>query len=178
MTRQFLTTAVAMLATTCLFGTAMAQDTLQLQVAPPAGQQQTLQQGEPRLLVQPELNPGYVNPAPTLGIQAVMNYGWVEVTGTVLRSPASRLGLEPGDRILEINGRKIHGLDCMTAALRDAAEFNNGQIQVLIDNVRARRGEYGAQRYVTGHTYLNGYPDLSKPTCPQTNPPSCGTVVY
>lgn len=103
-------------------------------------------------------NEQYVQPpSPKLGVMVEEGFDYVQVTDVFAGSPAARLGLEAGDRILEINGRPCRSPDEMGYLLRLAVRENRGQIRVLIDNVRARYGEYGAQRYINRHTWLEGY---------------------
>lgn len=108
----------------------------------------------------------YVDPdlgyhGPKIGIEAIPSYRGVEVSRTFWNTPASRLGLEPGDRILEINGHRVDSVHDLRRWLKDAVVYHNGQIRVLIDNVRARHGEPGAQRFVSHRTYLDGYAHLA-----------------
>jgi carboxyl-terminal processing protease len=55
-----------------------------------------------------------------VGIQTDVRDGWLVVIAPVAGSPAERAGIEPGDRIVEINGRSAHGwtLEEATAAFR------------------------------------------------------------
>ncbi len=55
-----------------------------------------------------------------VGIQTDVRDGWLVVIAPVAGSPAERAGIEPGDRIIEINGRSAHGwtLEEATAAFR------------------------------------------------------------
>lgn len=117
-------------------------------------------------IIQHQENHQYVNPGqeyhgPKIGIEAVTVGNMVQVTRTIWYTPASRLGLEPGDRILEINGHRVYSIQDLRRWLRDAEIYHNGQIRVLIDNVRARHGEFGAPRYVSQKTYLDGYAHLA-----------------
>lgn len=97
------------------------------------------------------------NNRPILGVQSIRTGNSLEVTGVAPYSAAARLGLEPGDRILEINGRQVRNQYELTSALSEAIYRHNGRVRVLIDNVRARYGEYGVQRFVSATTYLDGY---------------------
>lgn len=97
------------------------------------------------------------NNGPILGVQSFRTGNSLEVTGVAPYSAAARLGLERGDRILEINGRQVRNQYELTSSLRDAIYRYNGRVRVLIDNVRARSGDYGAQRFVYATTYLDGY---------------------
>ncbi|WP_044253601.1 PDZ domain-containing protein [Rhodopirellula sp. SWK7] len=108
----------------------------------------------------------YIDPnahpaSPILGIQAIQRNGFVEVQSRSYGTPASRLGLEAGDRILEINGHRIRHVSEIRRYLQDAVTYHQGQIRVLVDNVRGRMGYPGAQRFVTVRTYLNGYSHLA-----------------
>ena len=101
---------------------------------------------------------GYVEPpSPKLGVMVESGYDYVEVVEVFHGTPASRLGLEAGDRIVEINGRRCRDSREMGYLLRLAAHENRGQIRVVIDNVRARYGEPGAERFVHRRTWLDGY---------------------
>lgn len=100
-------------------------------------------------------NPYYAPPAPKLGVMLSEGYGFVEVNQTYYGTPAARLGLEPGDRILRVNGRTIMSRYELENALREAMQFRNGHIDVVIDNVRARHGDPYAERYVFAHTNLD-----------------------
>ncbi len=109
----------------------------------------------PRVLPGPIAPPAYHGPK--LGVQVVTLNQFVEVVRAFPGTPAHRLGLETGDRILQINGHPIRGVGELQTYLQQAAQFHHGQVVVLIDNVRARHGHWGAQRYVTHATYLDGY---------------------
>lgn len=98
---------------------------------------------------------------PKLGVVAYGTGSYIEVTQTFHGSPASRLGLEPGDRILQINGRPVRSIAELQQMLQSSVYTNNGQLRVLIDNVRARHGHWGAQRYVSASTYLDGFAHLA-----------------
>lgn len=106
----------------------------------------------------------YVSSGPTLGIMAFPSGSGLEVTQVYSNTPASRLGLEAGDRIVEVNGQQIRSVADLQHSLRSASDYNNGQIRVLIDNVRARQGFYGAQRFVSRSTFIGGYTQSSSYT--------------
>ncbi len=100
-------------------------------------------------------------PTPKLGVMVENHWECVQVNEVFRGSPADRLGLEPGDRILEINGRPCRNTDEMSFLLRAAVHQNKGQVRVLIDNVRARYNEPGAERYISRRTWLDGYEAFS-----------------
>lgn len=107
---------------------------------------------------------------PKLGITAVGTGHSVEVVGVSYGTAGSRLGLERGDRILTINGHSVRSIQELRHVLKDAVTYHRGQVTVLIDNVRARHGHWGAQRYVTQRTFLDGYEHYAGPSWPPTNP--------
>jgi membrane-associated protease RseP (regulator of RpoE activity) len=114
--------------------------------------------------------PGCVAPQPPpvrLGLMAYDTYGYVEVASVNYGSAASRLGLEAGDRILEINGHAVRTGADLRQLVQEAVVNHGGQVRVLIDNVRARHGECGAQRYVTNQTWLDGFRPWPQPGMPQ-----------
>jgi S1-C subfamily serine protease len=110
-------------------------------------------------------------PNPTLGIPNLGAQGYgsaqgVVVTGVSYGSAAWRLGLEPGDRIVQMNNQCIQTNEDVQAILLQAVAYQNGQITVLIDDVRTRQA-FGAPQYVLRTTYLDrhtgghpsGYPN-------------------
>ncbi|MCC7335176.1 MAG: PDZ domain-containing protein [Pirellulaceae bacterium] len=100
---------------------------------------------------------GCVTDGPQIGMMAIDTYAGVEVTSTMWNSPAQRLGLEPGDRVIQVNGHRVRTTADLKAYLKEAVQFHQGQITVIVDNVRARLGAPGVQRYVTVRTFLDGY---------------------
>lgn len=125
------------------------------------------QEESQRAMVAPQACVAPMPPPVRLGVMAIDSYGYLEVTSVDWNSAASRLGLEAGDRILEINGHSVRNGAELRQLLQEAVANHNGQVRVLIDNVRARYGEYGAQRYVTNRTWLDGYQPLPQPGYPQ-----------
>lgn len=109
--------------------------------------------GSGRLVVDPDHCPH----TPRLGFTGHMHYGQGMYVERVRRgSLAERLGLEAGDIIVEINGRRIRSDRDYAWALTEAAQHHDGHIDLLIDNVRARNGwDPGAQRFVTVHGHLD-----------------------
>jgi membrane-associated protease RseP (regulator of RpoE activity) len=117
--------------------------------------------------IQPQACVAPLPPPVRLGLMAIDSYGYLEVTSVEWNSAASRLGLEAGDRILEINSHPVRTGAELRQLLQEAVANHGGQVRVLIDNVRARHGEYGAQRYVMNQTWLDGYRPLPVPGIPQ-----------
>jgi membrane-associated protease RseP (regulator of RpoE activity) len=112
--------------------------------------------------VPPTNDQGYYEPTYTIGIEGFSQGNSVEVVRVFGGSPAQRLLLEAGDRIVSVNGQPVRSIGELQSRLSHAARYHNGQIRVLIDNVRARAGEYGAQRYVSNATYLNGFQPMNQ----------------
>ncbi len=112
---------------------------------------QTIQHESTHLRVDPAIQ------GPRLGMNGISTGHCVEVYSVNFGSAAQRLGLEPGDRILRINGHAVGSVPELLHVLRDAVGHHGGQVSVLVDNVRARRGDFMAERYVTTRTYLDGY---------------------
>lgn len=106
----------------------------------------------PTVRVEPH---GHSHVRPTLGFYPVDSH-CLEVLRVIHGSYADRIGLERGDRIVSINGTRVHNPRDLSIALEDAMDFNAGRVRIVIDNVRARRGEYGASRYVTKTVYMRG----------------------
>ena len=137
---------------------AIAQPTTAtVQVPPPGGQYQ----------------PNYGNQTYRIGIDGFSTGSSVEVRQVFPGTAAHRLQLEAGDRIISINGQDVRNMASLKSRLNDAGINRGGNISVLIDNVRARRGENGAQRFVTHSTYLtpmqNGGGQVG-PIYPQSGP--------
>jgi hypothetical protein len=95
---------------------------------------------------------------PLLGIHAVSNGQFLTVTSVRQNSPAARIGLEPGDRILEINGQSMRTLADLHQATRGAVLFNDGYLWITVENVRARYGGWGEPPYISRGIYLDGFP--------------------
>ncbi len=51
---------------------------------------------------------------------------------------AERIGLEPGDVIMEINGRRMNSNTDYHEALKDAKYRNGGYVRMLVSDVRTR----------------------------------------
>ena len=83
----------------------------------------------------------YVNPGatPRLGFtgRAIWNWG-MHVDQVYYGSTAARQGLERGDVIMSINGRRINSMGDYFSAL-SAANYQGGWISMVVDNVRARQ---------------------------------------
>ena len=140
MIRSTLTLSVALVAACCVSSTSSAQTVAKPEV-------QALQQAVP----------GLSQDAPRLGFLGNFIFGRLEISQVFYNTPASRLGLERGDRVLSVNGVSIQSVFDLKRTLTDAAYYRNGRVTVLVDNVRARRGEFGAKRFIYRTTYLDGF---------------------
>ena len=93
--------------------------------------------------------PAYVPPAPVpatphLGVAGTMVRGWgFQIHQVLPNSPAARMQLEPGDVILNINGRRVDSVETIACALRQSQSQLKGRGLLQIDNVRARRQTCG-----------------------------------
>lgn len=67
---------------------------------------------------------------------------------------AEKLGLEAGDIIVRIDGRRIDGVNDYKTALHNAAYHNHGHLDLLVRNVRWRPGSTYHQKYVHLHADL------------------------
>lgn len=128
------------------------------------GAGQAREQGQGSTCAVPPATP---MPWARLGMMAIDGYGYVEVVSVDYGSAAMRIGLERGDRVLEINGQPVRSTDDVRRLVQEAAMYRQGQVRIVIDNVRARMGEYGAERYIFRQTLLDGF---GPPPYPQAVP--------
>lgn len=145
--------ALTVLATSFV-STAMAQDR--------SMKQRTMQQGQ--TLVQPQqgqqrtyVNPGYQQPTPKLGFNGQIVYGFgMKVVSVNWGSAAQRAGLESGDVIVKINGRQIKSQWDYDQALQNAANYNYGQVNMKVRNVRYDWGHH-VPMFAHVSTVLDGF---------------------
>lgn len=109
-------------------------------------------QMQPRL--RPNLPPPVTNPAtPRLGIMGHLQHHWgfgMVVDSVNPGSTADRMGLERGDRIVEINNRQINSDRSYNESLWNAVRFQHGRVTLKVVDVRTGRA---TQR--TGHLYTS-----------------------
>lgn len=99
----------------------------------------------------------YVQPTPKLGFTGQMVYGYgMKVLSVNWGSAAQRAGLEAGDVITRINGRNIRSQWDYDQALISAANYNYGQVNMKVRNVRYDWG-HNVPRYAFVTTTLNGF---------------------
>ena len=92
-------------------------------------------------------------PVPQLGFEARMTGDGMLIESARYGSLAWDAGLERGDKIHKVNGRHIDSVQEYRQALVDAQEFNNGRVQLTVENVRWHTGE-SCHRWVTRTIYL------------------------
>ena len=113
------------------------------------------QQVETRVIPQPVVAPQ--PPAPKLGFTGQFVYGvGRRVLGVNYGSPAQRAGLEHGDIIMRANGVQINSLADLQHALRIAAQFSSGTVNLYVKNIRGRH--HLGNRYVNVTAHLFGQP--------------------
>lgn len=121
-----------------------------------APQTRVFQQGQPQIgHAQGEqrtyVNPGFQQPTPKLGFNGQMIYGYgMKIVSLNWGSAAQRAGLEPGDVIVKINGRKIKSQWDYNQALQSAANYQYGRVNMKVRNVR-----YGWGQQVPMYAYVN-----------------------
>lgn len=105
-------------------------------------------------------------PPVRLGASVFPSGNGLEVDTVQPGSAAARLGLESGDRILEVNGRPVRSPSELQQSLRDAVSWHNGHIRVLVENIRGRLGIPGERLYVNVRTSLTVAPDFPSDSVP------------
>lgn len=102
--------------------------------------------GEELALVGPEDIMTRIQEAPAGGLYGLGLYNWPSVIGTVVRgSPADEAGLQPGDRIVSVNGKRIQFWPEMTQLVRAS---NGDSLSIVFE-----RDDPG----FTGHTSVTPY---------------------
>ena len=92
-------------------------------------------------------------PAPRLGFNGTVIATGLRVEGVDYGSLAFDAGLERGDVITSVNGRRIQSMSGYRRALCDAVDHNDGRVRLVIENVRWHTGE-SSIRYVTRTIHL------------------------
>lgn len=115
---------------------------------------------QPRL--RPLVPPPVITPSvPRLGIMGHIQYNRGMVVDSVNPgSTAARIGLERGDKIVEINNRRINTDRSYQEALSHAVRFQNGFVDLTVVDVRS-----GRVAHRTGHLRTG-----SGPSQPRFNP--------
>ena len=114
------------------------------------------EQPVPKTRVAPAVAPpGYG--VPRLGFmgQMISGYG-MRVLQTNYGSPADRAGLERGDIILSINGRRLRNRFDYDDALQQAALYNSGFVSMSVRNIRFDSG-LSSREFVRVSTRLMDY---------------------
>lgn len=120
--------------------------------------------GTPRVRVAPVVGSPVPGSQPRLGFMGEMIHGYgMRVLSTNYGSPAQLAGLERGDVIFYINGRRILCQYDYSAALQDAAMYRGGYVSLTVRNVRFDMGlsyqEFVnvSTRVIGGYAYGGGY---------------------
>ena len=151
--------AIAILTTNAKAQTATTAQTATAQVIANENTQgsERVIQGQVETLVMPEGRVMPLPPAPKLGVTGQIVYGLgMRVLSVRYGSPAQRAGLEYGDIIVSANGMQIRHQGDLSRALRKAARFHNGSVNLLVKNIRGNY--YYGNEYVTVNAQLFGPP--------------------
>lgn len=116
----------------------------------------TLEQedAEPAMVEEREIrmvDPGI--PTPRLGFHGRIVANGLRVDRVDYDSLAFEIGLERGDVITKVNGRRITSMSGYRRALLEAVEYRDGRVNLVVENVRWHTGE-SSQRYVNRTVYL------------------------
>lgn len=100
----------------------------------------------PRILIQPVVGAGgtqrfFIQPSPglppiSLGFTAVMNGQGLRIVSVTCGSHAERIGLETGDVITRIDGRKFFSIAQFRNILAHVIIHHNGRLKLRIRNIR------------------------------------------
>jgi len=91
--------------------------------------------------------------APRLGFEGRIVSNGLRIDRVNYDSLAFDLGLERGDVILKVNGRRVTSMEGYRRLLVDAVENRDGEVTLQIENIRWHTGE-SSQRYVNRTVYL------------------------
>ncbi len=122
--------------------------------------QQLFAQGESETRVMPYVLPPGGGEQPTLGFMGTMipDYG-LRVNSVVPGSPASKAGLEGGDVLWRVDGRRILNITDYREALQHAVQYHGGLAALKVRNVRY---DWGASplEFVTVTVRVSGSPQI------------------
>ena len=150
-------TTIAFAAIAIISNAVDAQSTSVQLVQPPVNQDSGQVIGhtiETQVVEQPVIAPPA--PTPKLGFTGQIVYGLgMKVLTVNYGSPAQRAGLEYGDIIMTANGIRITCQADLSRALRQAAAYSNGAVNLYVKNVRGCpiRGDQDVNvtAYLFGH---------------------------
>ena len=91
--------------------------------------------------------------APRIGVYGRIVSNGMRVDRVNYDSVAYDAGLERGDVIMKINGRRITSMATYRRALQEAVDFRDGRVTMTVENIRWHTGE-SSQRYVNQTIYL------------------------
>lgn len=108
--------------------------------------------------VAPLVGPGAQSATtPRLGFYGQVQPNWgLMITSVTPGSLAARYGLEPGDVIMSIGGRRINCFHDYLGGLQAAVNYQGGNVTLMIDNVRTRT-QWGSGRPEFRTINLYGY---------------------
>jgi len=76
---------------------------------------------------------------PRLGFYGRVQPNWgLMITSVTPGSLAARAGLEPGDVIMTVGGRRVNCYHDYLSGLQTAVQYQGGNVTLMIDNVRTR----------------------------------------
>ncbi len=114
-------------------------------------------QAQHRLIAPYPNNSGHAT-TPRLGFNGQISHGGGMYVNYVRHgTPAYWMGLERGDVIMRINGRRINSRHDYDHALRDAASHRGGRVVLLVDDVRAHDPYSHGSHYNTVVGQLTGF---------------------
>ncbi|HLW65712.1 MAG TPA: PDZ domain-containing protein [Gemmataceae bacterium] len=89
----------------------------------------------------PQMVPGGRNPIYKLGVYYENTESGARITSVIVNSPAWRLGLEQGDYIVRVDGKRIGIVNGYVYPLPNELQRSNGTVELLIWNRRTRNYE-------------------------------------
>ncbi len=110
--------------------------------------------GATRLMLQPQSGQ-----RPKMGFMGHMMSGWGMMVDQVIPgTTAARMGLEPGDVVMKINGKPVTCAQRYRELLWEAVSMQDGRVHLKVDNIRARNGlPVPRYAFVTGWLNFGGY---------------------
>lgn len=92
-------------------------------------------------------------PTPRLGFHGRIVSNGLRVERVDYGSVAFDAGLERGDVIMKVNGRRLTSMSGYRRALLEAVDYRDGRVTLTVENVRWHTGE-SSQRYINRTVYL------------------------
>lgn len=92
-------------------------------------------------------------PTPRLGFHGRIVSSGLRVERVDYGSLAFDAGLERGDVITKVNGRRLTSMSGYRRALLEAVNYRDGRVTLTVENIRWHTGE-SSQRYINRTVYL------------------------